>query len=134
MCAVALTTAVGYSQSATLTADASTVSAGSVLTVTASASYSSTPNAVGWAVTLPEGWTFVATTGPDAPQVGPVAGATGSLEWAYASVPANAARFSCTVKTAEKPGPAQLSAKVFLRVDGKQQNVRVAPLQVTLGQ
>lgn len=133
ICAALMAASVGYGQSATLTADAPAVTAGSMLTLTASANYSGTPNAVGWSVTLPAGWSFVSTAGPDAPQVGPQAGATGALEWAYADVPAGAARFRFTVKTGSNPGPAQLQAKVFLRVDGKQHDVDVAPLGVTVG-
>lgn len=133
VCTLLWVTATSYGQSATLTTDTPAVSPGTVVTVTASASYSSAPGAAGWIVTLPEGWSFVATSGPDAPQVGPAAGATGTLEWAYAMVPAAGARFGFTVRTGDKPGAAQLKAKVYLRVDGKQQAVEVQPLQVTVG-
>lgn len=134
LCILLWVTATSYGQSASLTTDTPAVSAGAVLTVTAAASYSSAPVAAGWTVTLPEGWSFVTTGGPNAPQVGPDAGATGTLEWAYATVPATGARFGFTVKTGGKPGPAQLTAKVYLRVEGKQQTVQVQPLLVTVGE
>ena len=132
--AVVWTASATYGQTATLTADTTAVSAGAVVTVTASAYYSVAPAAAGWSVTLPEGWTFVATSGSDAPQVGPDAGATGTLEWAYATVPANSARFVITVKASGKAGPVQLKPKLYLRVDGKQQDVEVAPLSLTVSQ
>jgi hypothetical protein len=132
ICCLVLATPVAYAQSATLVADVPVVAASSVVRLTASANYPVAPNAVGWSVTLPEGWTFVATGGPDAPQVGPQDGATGTLEWAYADVPANAARFSFTVKASSRPGALQLTAKVFLRVEGKQQAVEVAPAKIIL--
>jgi len=124
--------ASSYGQTASLTTDTPAVSAGTVLTLTASADYASAPDAAGWSVALPAGWSFVDTSGPDTPQVVPDRGATGALEWAYATVPANGARFRFTVKTAGKPGPVQLAAKLYLRVDGKQQTVAVAPLRVTV--
>src|SRR4051812_4883399 len=89
--AALLAAAASYGQSATLTPASSNVAAGTPVTLTASANYVGSLSAVGWSVTLPEGWSFVSTSGPNPPQVGPQAGATGTLEWAYTNVPADAA-------------------------------------------
>lgn len=132
LCAFITIASAGYAQSVTLAADLPAVSAGSVLRLTASVAYPVTPGAVGWAITLPEGWSFVATAGPDVPQVGPQDGATGTLEWAYAEVPAGAARFSFTVKTSGRPGALQVMAKVFLRVDGRQQTIEATPVKISV--
>jgi len=133
-CAVVMTASVSYGQSATLTSNTPTAASGSVITLAASVSYPGTPNAVGWSITLPEGWSFVGSNGANLPQISPESGATGTLEWAYANVPEATARFTVTVKTGGKPGVTKLQAKVYLRVGGKQQTVDVAPLVVTVGQ
>ena len=124
--------ALAFGQSATLVTDKSSAAAGSEITLTASVNYSAAPSAIGWSVTLPEGWTFVSTGGVNPPAVGPQHGATGTLEWAYTEVPAGSAQFSFTVKAAGKPGSLQLSAKALLRADGKQQTVEVAPVSVSV--
>ncbi len=129
---VLLATAPANGQPPQLTAGAAAVAAGTILTLSASASYPEVPSAVGWSVTLPDGWIFLATTGSDAPQVTPQEGATGILEWAYTKVPAGCVRFSFTVRAPGKPGRAELPARLFLRVDGRQQQVEAIPATVTV--
>jgi hypothetical protein len=132
ICVALLTAALGHAQSAALTPASANVSGGTTVTLTASANYVGAPSAVGWSVTLPEGWSFVGTSGPNPPQVAPQAGATGTLEWAYTNVPADVAVFVITVKAAGKPGTVQLPAKVLLRANGKQQTVEVTPATVSV--
>lgn len=122
----------GFAQSATLTADRSAASAGEVVTVTASVTYAGTPGAMGWSVTLPAGWSYVATSGPNVPSIAPQEGATGTLEWAYTDAPAGAARFSFSVKAAGKPGTQQVSGKALLRADGKQTTAEAAPITISV--
>ena len=130
--AAAAVTSMGFGQSATLVSDRTTPAAGVELSLTASASYAGTPSAMGWSVTLPAGWSYVSTGGPDVPAITPQAGATGTLEWAYTDTPGSAARFTFIVKTSGKPGTQQLAAKVLLRADGKQSTVAVTPVAVTI--
>jgi len=81
----------------TLTPDSAyLLPAGGNVTLTASVSgYPVDTNAIGWTVTLPAGWAYVSGTGE--PGVKPSAGTTGSLGWAYISIPAGSTSFAFTV-------------------------------------
>jgi hypothetical protein len=134
LCGWLAAASLGYGQSATLIADTTVVSTGSELTLRPSVVYPGTPNAVGWSITLPDGWSFVATNGPDVPQIGPEPGSTGTLEWAYANVPIGGARFSFKVKAGGAAGSVKLIARVLLRIDGKQQQMDAGPLSISVNQ
>lgn len=130
--AALLTTTVGFAQSASLTADRPAASAGEVVTIAAAVTYAGTPGALGWSVTLPVGWSYVGTSGPDVPAVLPQQGATGTLEWAFMDAPANAARFSFSVKAAGKPVTQQISGKALVRSNGRQTTAEAAPVTVAV--
>jgi hypothetical protein len=132
VCAALLATAASYGQSATLTPLSSNASGGAVVTLSAAASYTGRPGAVGWMVTLPEGWSYVGTAGLNPPQVAPQEGATGTLEWAYTTVPPDAGVFIIVLKAGRRTGPAILHGRVLLRADGKQHAVEVAPAIVAV--
>ncbi|MBI5767102.1 MAG: hypothetical protein HZA93_04855 [Verrucomicrobia bacterium] len=127
-----LTASIGFGQSASLVADKSAVASGAELTLTASATYEGTPSAMGWSVTLPAGWSYVSTTGPDVPAITPQAGATGTIEWAFTESPAGVAHFRFTVKATGKAGDSVLKARVLLRAAGKQQTVEASPVAVSV--
>jgi hypothetical protein len=95
---------------------------GGTVTFTANvAGYPGPTTAIGWTVNLPAGWSYVSGNGE--PDVKPVAGTVGTLEWAYVSIPTDAS-FSFTVAY-----PAGITSKqtvtsaVIVRVSGHRQNV-----------
>jgi hypothetical protein len=119
---------LGFAQSATLSGDKSSVASDAELTLTFSATYAGAPGAMGWSVSLPEGRSYVSTSGSDIPAIAPQAGATGTLEWAHTYAPVGVAHFRFTVKAAGKPGEAQLKGTLLLRAAGKQQTIESAPV------
>ena len=123
---------ISYGQSAAVVADKTSAAAGSEISLTASATYSGTPAAMGWAVTLPEGWTYVSTAGPDVPAISPQPGATGTIEWAYTDAPAGVAHFRFTVKVAGKAGDSAIKAKLILRSGGKEQSADAPAVVVSV--
>ncbi len=91
---------VSAQPTASLTANVATYAAtGGQVVFTATIEYSSVaaPTALGYALTVPTGWALVSTAGPNAPEIRPSAGTTGSLEYAFTSAPAGSASFAITV-------------------------------------
>lgn len=128
---IGLATAIlGVAQTATLKADRIwlTASAGTV-SLTAAATYDGQPSALAWSVALPEHWSFVDMAGPDVPAVAPAAGATGVLEFAFTTAPANRAEFVIRVRHESNDEPNAIVSSVILRKDGKLTNIAVAPVQ-----
>ena len=66
-------------------------------TVTHTVEYEGKAAALGVKVTLPEGCSFVAVKGENAPAVAPQAGATGTLEFAWIDIPASGFTFAYVV-------------------------------------
>lgn len=121
--------ALGFSQSATLTAVTTALSAaGGHVTLTATASYNGSPGAVGWSVVLPADWTLVNLTGPHVPGIVPDLGTTGTLEFAHTAVPTGRAEFSFVVRYPAGAGAAQAIPTVLLRANGKLTTLKPAPL------
>jgi hypothetical protein len=115
---------------ATLTPDSSyLLPAGGTVTFTAAvAGYPGTTSAIGWTVTLPTGWAYVSGAGE--PSVTPLPGDTGTLGWAYTTIPANAS-FSFTVSyPANLTANATIASAVIVRFSGNRQDV--TPTAVTL--
>jgi hypothetical protein len=72
--------------------------AGGTLTFQAAITYAGlTPSALGYVITLPDGFSLVSIGGTNVPNVAPTPGTTGVLEFAYSTLPANAASFSVVV-------------------------------------
>ncbi len=101
----------------------------STVTFTAAvAGYPGTTTAIGWTVTLPTGWAYVSGSGE--PDVKPAAGQTGTLEWAYVSIPTNAS-FTFTVShPAGINANKSVASAVIVRYSGSRQDV--TPTAVTL--
>jgi len=95
---------------------------GGTVTFTANvAGYPGPTTAIGWTVNLPAGWSYVSGTGE--PDVKPVAGTVGTLEWAYVSIPTDAS-FSFTVAyPAGITNTQTVTSAVIVRVSGHRQNV-----------
>jgi hypothetical protein len=103
---------------------------GGTVTLTASlAGYPGTTSAVGWAVVLPTGWAYV--SGTNEPNVKPTAGATGTAEWAYVTIP-DSASFTFTVSyPAGIAADRSLTSSVIVRATGAPVET-VTPAAVTL--
>ncbi len=74
--------AVAHGQTASLTPSVTVYAAGGgAVTFTATISYATQPTALGYAVDLPDGWSYAG--GTNEPSIKPDPGTTGTLEWAY---------------------------------------------------
>ncbi len=102
----------------------------STVTFTAAvAGYPGDTGAIGWTVALPAGWSYVSGSGE--PDVKPVAGQTGMLEWAYVSIPENAS-FTFTVSyPAGLDTDQSVTAAVLVRYSGNRQDVTPATVTLT---
>ena len=122
--------ALGFSQSATLTASTSALSAsGGNLTLTAAANYDGQPGAIGWSVVLPPDWALVSLAGPNPPGIAPDLGTTGTLEFAHTSIPANRAEFSFVVRYPAGAVAAKAAPTVLIRANGKLTTLQPAPVE-----
>lgn len=106
-------------ENATLTANTSQLLVqGGEFTCTAAVSYPQTPDAIGWIVPLPKGWSIVSTSGPNIPEVSPPVGAdTG--EWAFIAIPGARAQFSFVAKYPAGAVTTELKGTVILRGKGE---------------
>ena len=87
-----------YAQDALLTVESNRLSRfGGTIKLSASVTYEQVPGALGWSVSLPDGWALVETSGVRRPEIVPSAGATRKLEWAFVSIPESPAKFEFVV-------------------------------------
>jgi uncharacterized delta-60 repeat protein len=70
--------------------------AGTVLEIKNTVSFSSTATSLAWSATLPAGWTYAAG-GTNEGDVKPADGATGTVSWAWTTVPASPVTFTYRV-------------------------------------
>jgi len=92
--------------------------AGGIVTITNTLSYSGTATALGWQVLLPAGWSF-ASDGGSAGAIKPAVGTTDLLEWAWPSIPASAVTFTYTLNVpAGQTGDKPLVALAKVRLSG----------------
>jgi hypothetical protein len=111
---------VVFAQNAALSSDTTTLSAsGGTVTLTATVNYDATPGALGWSIALPADWTLVSISGPNVPPIAPEAGSSGTLEFAYMSVPSQRAEFSVEVRYPAKATAAKAAPTVLVRTAGK---------------
>lgn len=118
-----------FGQTATLTVDQPTLRAeGGAITFTASVAYEGEPGALGWAITLPEEWSFVSVGGANPPDIAPQPGSSGTLEFAYTRVPPQGATFTVVVRYPADAKTAQATSLVLVRAGGKLTTVKPAPV------
>ncbi len=102
---------------------------GGTATFTANvAGYPGDTSAIGWEVTLPAGWSYTGGTGE--PDVKPTPGQTGTLEWAYVSIPQDASFTFTASYPSNLTSNASLASSVIVRFSGSRQTV--TPTAVTL--
>jgi hypothetical protein len=113
-------TSSGLAQTANLTTRTNDLSPnGGELTLLAALGYNERPAALGWSIPLPAGWSMVRVGGGEGPQVVPEPGTTGTLEFAYTSVPDYMASFAVTVRYPAGSGGAKIASTVIVRANGK---------------
>jgi hypothetical protein len=99
---------------------------GTTLTLTNTLSFPDTTTGLGWAVSLPAGWSFAADAG--AGEVRPLAGDTGMLEWAWTTVPVSPVTFTYSVNVpAGASGDQLIAADAIIRSGGTVSRVPVSP-------
>ena len=102
---------------------------GGTATFTANvASYPGDTTAIGWEVTLPAGWSYMGGTGE--PDVKPSAGQTGTLEWAYVSIPQDASFTFTAAYPSNLTSAASIASSVIVRFPGSRETI--TPTVVTL--
>ncbi|MBI5768497.1 MAG: immunoglobulin domain-containing protein [Verrucomicrobia bacterium] len=101
--------------------------AGGTVTITNTFTFPAGVSALGWTVTLPVGWSFASDAGT-AGDIKPVAGDSGTLNWAWSGVPVSPATFAYTLNVpAGTTGPQLLAATASLRLSGSPQSTAVTP-------
>jgi len=127
---ILLLTPVVYGQQASLGVETNRLSAdGGSLTFTATATYDQTPNALGWSIKLPAGWSLQQTGGAQVPEVAPAPRTTRTLEWAYIVVPATATQFEFTAcYPAGLNNNQTVTAELIVRADGQTKSVAAQSL------
>ena len=120
-------------QTATLSVPSGTTlgTAAGVVSITATISFSGSPSALGWTVNLPSGWTYAGGTGE--PGVTPRTGQTGSLDWAYTSMPASPAQFTFRANyPGGLSGAQSIGGSAVYREGGQLRTLSVAALNLTV--
>jgi hypothetical protein len=106
--------------------------AGGTVTVTNTFTFPAGVSALGWTVTLPVGWTFATGSGA-AGDIKPVAGDSGTLNWAWSNLPASPATFTYTLNVpAGTTGSQMLAATASLRLSGSPQSAVVTPTPLSI--
>ncbi len=89
--------------------------AGQTVTITNTLQFTGAASALAWEVLLPEGWSFVGSSGQEG-EVKPVAGATGLIEWAWTTARVAPVTFTYTLAVpAEESADRPLAALVTVR-------------------
>jgi hypothetical protein len=104
---------------------------GATLTLTNTLTFPVSTTGLGWSVSLPAGWSFASDAG--AGEVRPVAGDTGTLEWAWTAVPVSPVSFTYTVNVpAGASGEQLIAADAIIRSGGTVSRVPVSPHPLVL--
>jgi len=121
---------LGFSQSAaSFTAeDTALVPGGGSVALTATVTYGDQPGALGWSIALPADWSLVSVAGANIPGIAPEAGNSGTLEFAYFTIPANRAEFKLVVRYPAGATAAKAAATVLIRANGKLVTLEPAPV------
>lgn len=107
-------------QTAQLSVDSAVLDArGGTVRVLAALHYTDRPDAIGWSIALPAGWSLQAVGGGSPPQIQPAPGSTGALEFAYTTAPDLAATFEVTVRYPAQAERTELTAEVLIRSHGR---------------
>jgi uncharacterized delta-60 repeat protein len=106
-------------------------SPGGILTITNTLHYTGTPATLGWAVTLPTGWTLAGDTG-SVGDVKPATGASGVVSWTWTSPPPSPVTFTYTLHVPAGESGTRTLPATFAINGGSPQPVTPAALAVDL--
>ncbi len=121
---------LGLAQTASLTADTTALAAGGgSVTLTATVTYDGQPGALGWSIELPADWSLVSVSGANLPGIAPDLGNSGTLEFAYFTIPANRAEFKLAVRYPAGATAAKAIPTVLIRANGKLATLEPAPVE-----
>jgi hypothetical protein len=114
--------------SATQTSGQSSYStSGNDIVIQCQITYTGTPSTLGWSATIPDGWTYVSSTATA--EVKPNPGETGTLGWAWFTVPASPVQFSYTLSVpAGQSGAKVVSGSASYRLSGQSYQLSVNAL------
>jgi len=116
--------ATAWAQTATITPSATTyASAGGSLSFAVNITYTepaASVGSIGVGLRAPAGWSFAAVEGPNRPQVTPLEGNTGTMDFAYTSAPASPVNFTFTLNYAAGLSGAQVftNGQAIVRIGG----------------
>lgn len=117
-------------QTAALQADSTALAAaGGTVKLTAGVSYDAQPGAIGWTIALPTGWSLVSVGGANVPELAPVPGATGNVEFVYTTVPAKRVEFTVVVQYPAGVVAAKATSTALVRTSGKLATLTPAPVE-----
>lgn len=108
--------------------DTALVPGGGSVALTATVTYGEQPGALGWSIVLPADWSLVSVAGANIPGIVPEAGNSGTLEFAYFTIPANRAEFKLVVRYPAGATAAKAAATVLIRANGKLVTLEPAPV------
>jgi hypothetical protein len=105
---------------------------GYFLTITNTLDFAGTPDALGWEVLLPAGWSFASESGSGA-DVLPQLGDTMALGWAWYTIPSGPVTFTYTVMVPfGSTGSQEISAQALFREGGPEALLAVGPDPLTV--
>ena len=106
---------------------------GSQVTITNTIEYTGTLTALGFRLTLPDGWSFITTSSVYEPDIKPGAGSSGILEFAWVTPPESPFTFTYTVSVpSDENGGKQISSVVLYRRLGGELGETVNPSPLVL--
>lgn len=123
---------LGSAQTATFTADTTALApGGGRVALTATVTYEQLPGALGWSIVLPADWSLLSVSGDPVPGIAPEVGSSGTLEFAYFTIPAQRAEFKLVVQYPAGATTAKAVPTVLVRANGKLLTLEPSP--VTFG-
>lgn len=131
--------ATAWAQTATITPAATTYAAtGGSLSFAVSITFSepaASVGSVGVGLRAPTGWSFSAMEGLSRPQVAPIEGNTGTMDFAYTSAPASPINFSFTLNYAAGLSGPQVftNGQAIVRVSGVAREIAIPNITLTAG-
>jgi uncharacterized delta-60 repeat protein len=106
---------------------------GGTVSITNILTFSGTASSLGWSATLPAGWSFASSSGSDG-NVKPTAGDTGTIGWAWSTIPTSPVTFTYTLNVPASETIARtITASAIVRlIDSSLPTVTMTPNPLTV--
>ena len=128
--ALGATSLVAEATTSLSTPSANLQGGGGTVQLNVSISYSESPSALGWTLSLPEGWSFDSVPGGAQPAVSPAQGTTGEIEFAFIQAPANGTQFALKLNYSAGAADAELIGRAIVRIDAEVESVESSLLRL----